>query len=84
MTQNIASQMKVYLKLVSLGQRQLLNKNSGSFFVITIQNCLRIPFKCSHILFGIVHVAYHIIRQTLVANGLNLSYAHVETGLLCC
>ena len=73
MTEKIASQMKVYFKLISLGQRPLLNKNSGCFKILkTIQNCLRIPFKCSHILYGIV--AYHIIRQTLVTG-------HVETVL---
>ena len=67
--------MKVYFKLISLGQRQSLNKNSGCFKILkTIQNYLRIPFKCSHILYGIV--AYHIIRQTLVTG-------HVETVLLC-
>ena len=75
MTEKIASQMKAYFKLISLGQRQLLNKNSGCFKIYkTIQNYLRIPFKCSHILYGIV--AYHIIRQTLVTG-------HVETVLLC-
>ena len=47
----------------------------------TIKNYLRIPFNCSHILYGIV--AYHIIWQTLVANALNISYVHVETVLLC-
>ena len=40
----------------------------------TIYNYLRIPFKCSHILYGIE--AYHIIRQTL-------GTCHVETVLLC-
>ena len=66
--------MKVYYKLISLRQRQLLNKNSGCLFVKTIQNSLRIPFKCSHFLYGIV--AYHIIRQTLVTG-------YVETVLMC-
>ena len=47
--------------------------DEGCFKILkTIQNYLRIPFKCSHILCGIV--AYHIIRQTLVTG-------HIETVL---
>ena len=76
----ITSQMKVHLKLIWLAQRPL-NKNRGFLFVKTIKNYLRIPFKCSHILYGIV--GYHNNRRTLVANTLNFSYVRVETVLLC-
>ena len=77
----ITSQMKVHLKLIWLAQRPL-NKNRGCLFVKTMKNYLRIPLKCSHILYGIV--GYHNNRQPLVANTrLNLSYVCVETVLLC-
>ena len=66
--------MKVHLKLIWLAQRPLI-KNRGCLFVKTI-NYLRIPLKCSHILYGVV--GYHNIRQTLVANTLNFSYVCVE------
>ena len=76
----ITSQMKVHLKLIWLAQKPL-NKNRGCSFVKTKKNYLRIPLKCSHILYDIV--GYHNKRQTLVANTLNFSYVCVETVLLC-
>ena len=76
----ITSQMKVHLKLIWLAQRPL-NKNRGCLFVKTTKNYLRIPLKCSHILYDIV--GYHNNRQPLVANTMNLSSVCVETVLLC-
>ena len=74
MTDKIASQMKVCYKLVSL-------RLSGCLFVGKqhAENYVRISFKCSHLLYGIL--AYHSTGQTLIANELNFSYVHVETVL---
>ena len=70
----------LYFKLVSLSQSEiLLNKNIACLFVKTNRMIYGYSSKCSYILYGIV--PYYIIRQTLVANGLNFSYVHVETVL---
>ena len=74
------SEITSQMKLIWLAQRPL-NKNRGCLFVKTMKNYLRIPLKCSHILYGIV--GYHNNRQPLVANTMNLSNVCVETVLLC-
>ena len=72
MTDKIASQMKVCFKLVSLG-------HSGCLFVKTIENYLRVPFKCSHLLYG--SVAYHITGKTLVCKRAELFKCSCRNGI---